>query len=93
MQGPYASFFVQSCYGKQVPQVFVTSKTGEGIGENRFQLAILEGYETFTREIKLERKVHEARPVDLLSASSLPRVNVTDRGSRKTPEFCPDLLR
>ena len=89
MQG----FYAESWQGEQAPLVLVTLKTGEGIAENRLQLAILECYEVFARKIDHEREDHEARPVDLLSASSWPRVNATDRGSRKIAEFHPHLLR
>ena len=52
MQG----FYGESFAGKEVPQVFVTLKTGEGIGENRFQLAILESPWVFTCELIVKEK-------------------------------------
>ena len=89
MQG----FYAESWQGEQAPLVLVTLKTGEGIAENRFQLAILECYEGFTCKNGHERETHETSPGDLLLASSLPRVNATDRGSRKIAELHPHLLR
>ena len=89
MQG----FYVESWQGEQAPLVLVTLKTGEGVGENRLQLAILEGYEGFAFKNDHESENDETCPVDLLPAFSLSGPHTTSRGSRKTAKLHPHLLR
>ena len=66
---------------------------GEGVGENRLQLAILEGYEGFAFKNDHESENDETCSVDLLPACSLPRGNPRDCGCRETAELHCHLLR
>lgn len=75
------------------PLVLVTLKMAQGVGENRLQLAILEGYEGFANKNGHESENDETYPVDLLSTFSLSRPHTTSRGSRKAAEFHPHFLR
>ena len=65
----------------------------QGVGENRLQLAILEGYEGFAFKNDHESENDETSPVDLLSVFSLPGPHTTSRGSRKAAELHRHFLR